>query len=93
MVSYNKLRLFRRGMFGSKSLAARFKKRGFNYIFLTMADKGHSVTGSPMHDNLDMILWFIDRYVYQGKHWQLDATLKDQNAPVEKGGSVWGVVE
>ncbi|MCD7978612.1 MAG: hypothetical protein LUG51_16280 [Tannerellaceae bacterium] len=91
VVFYNKLRLFRRGMFGSKPLAKRFKKREFNYLFITMKNKGHSVSGSPMHNNLDIIEWFIQNYVYEKKNWQNEGCMKELNTPIEAGGSVWAL--
>lgn len=83
-VQYNNIRLFRKGFFGSKSLAKRFKKRGFIYAFFTIEDKAHSVATSAMANNMEEILWFIKRYVCEGQQLQFDAVLKDKNESVEE---------
>ena len=36
LVHYNKNRFFRLGVFGSKSLAGRFREQGYPYAFYTM---------------------------------------------------------
>lgn len=74
VVTYNKMQLFRKGFFGSKSLARRFRKQGDPYAFFTMEGKKHSVAVSAMNLH-DEIFWFIHRYVYQQKPWQVDASL------------------
>ncbi|HBX46536.1 MAG TPA: alpha/beta hydrolase, partial [Porphyromonadaceae bacterium] len=44
LVPYNQIRFFRMGMFGSKPLAAHFKKHGYPYVFYSMENIGHDVS-------------------------------------------------
>ncbi len=76
VVFYNRLRFFRKGLFGSRSLAKRFEKRGFSYFFLTMDGEGHSVAVTAMTQQLEYLFWFIDYYIYEGKRGQMDSRLR-----------------
>lgn len=72
VVIYNKIKLFNRGMFGSRYLASYFKKQKYPYFFQFVRNMGHEVAGTPMHDNLDEILWFIHTYIAQKKTYQME---------------------
>nr|WP_162988924.1 alpha/beta hydrolase [Pedobacter schmidteae] len=77
VVTYNKVKLFNRGMFGSRYLASHFKKQKYPYYFLFARNMGHEIAGTPMHDNLDEILWFIRNYVEQKKQFQMEVDFND----------------
>lgn len=72
VVVYNKIKLFNRGMFGSRYLANYFKKQKYPYYFRFVRNMGHEVAGTPMHDNQDEILWFIHTYIEQKKPFQME---------------------
>lgn len=72
IVTYNKIKLFNRGMFGSRYLASYFKKQQYPYYFQFVRNIGHEIAGTPMHNNLDEILWFIHNYIEQKKPYQME---------------------
>ena len=78
LVPYNKTRFFRLGVFGSKSLAGRFRKQGYPYAFYTMEEIGHEVSEYPMKEFLPEIEHFIRNFVLDKKQWQLETSLKDK---------------
>ena len=41
---------------------------------------GHEVAASPMEDNLKTILWFLQEYVLNQKHYQIEHTFNDMDA-------------
>ncbi|GAA3936545.1 alpha/beta hydrolase fold domain-containing protein [Chitinophaga oryziterrae] len=77
VVIYNKIRLFNKGFFGSKALAKRFRQKKYPYYFERVEGMGHEVAGSPMKENLDDILWFIDAYVYKKKQYLIEVDFND----------------
>lgn len=76
VVVYNKVKLFNRGMFGSRYLASLFKKQNYPYYFKSVNGIGHDIAGTPMHQNLDDILWFIRTYIEQKKPYQMEVDFK-----------------
>ncbi|SEW36172.1 Acetyl esterase/lipase [Chitinophaga sp. YR573] len=77
VVTYNKIRLFNKGFFGSKALAKKFRQNKYPYYFQRVEGMGHEVAGSPMKENLDDILWFIDTYVYKKKQYLIEVDFND----------------
>ena len=78
LVPYNQTRLFNLGMFGSKSLAKRFKQEGYPYTFYSMQDIGHEVSEYPMMEFLPEIAQFIRDFVFDRKQWMIDVNFKDK---------------
>ena len=78
LVPYNKTRFFKLGVFGSKSLAKRFKEQGYPYTFYTMEGIGHDVSEYPMTEFLPEIEQFIRNFVFDKKQWMLEIYLKDK---------------
>lgn len=72
VVVYNKIKLFNRGMFGSRYLASYFKKQKYPYYFQLVNNMGHEIAGTPMYDNQNEILWFIRTYIEQKKPYQIE---------------------
>jgi len=66
------------GVFGSKSLAGRFREQGYPYAFYTMEEIGHEVSEYPMKEFLPEIEHFIRNFVLDKKQWQLETSLKDK---------------
>jgi acetyl esterase len=77
LVTYNKIQLFRKGFFGSKFLARTYKKHKYPYYFQRVEGMGHEVASSPMNNNLDDILWFIDTYIVKKKQYLIEVDFND----------------
>lgn len=80
VVVYNKRRLFNKGFFGSNYLACRFRKKGYPYYYRRVYGRGHEIAGLPMHENLNDITWFLDKFVIHHKPWQIEYNYKDMQA-------------
>lgn len=78
LVPYTQTRFFKLGVFGSKSLAKRFKEQGYPYTLYTMENIGHDVSEYPMKDFLPEIEQFIQDFIFDKKQWMLDINLKDK---------------
>jgi Phospholipase/Carboxylesterase. len=78
LVPYDNTRLFKIGMFGSKSLTKRFRQEGYPYLFYSMEDIGHAVAEYPMQDFLPEIENFINDFVFDRKQWMIDIRFKDK---------------
>jgi len=77
LVPYNKVRLLNRGFFGSKYLARTFRKKEYPYYFQYVQNMGHEIAGTPMTENLPDILWFIENYIINKKHYFMEVNFKD----------------
>lgn len=77
LVPYNRTRFFRLGMFGSKSLAERFRNEQYPYIFYSMENIGHDVAEYPMKEFLPEIEQFITDFVFDDKKWMIDIRFND----------------
>lgn len=77
LVPYDNTRFFKLGMFGSKSLAKRFRNERYPYIFYIMEDIGHEVSEYPMRDFLPEIEQFIIHLVFDRKQWMQEIRFKD----------------
>lgn len=84
LVPYNKIRFFKKGMFGSKALAKQFKKKSHPYTFYTMEGIGHEVSEYPMESFLEEVNYFIQHFVNGKEEWLLDINLKDNNRKPDK---------
>lgn len=77
LVPFNSTRLFNVGMFGSRSLAKRFREERYPYTFYIMEDVGHEVSDYPMREFLPEIEQFITDFVFDRKQWMRDIRFKD----------------
>jgi len=77
LVPYNKLRLFNMGMFGSKSIAKRFRKEKYPYIFYKMDGLGHEVANFPMTEFTAEVEEFIRDLVLDNKQVMIDIEYDD----------------
>ncbi len=64
-------------MFGSKSLAKRFREEHYPYIFYSMENIGHEVSGYPMEEFLPEIEQFINDMVFDRRQQMIDINYKD----------------
>lgn len=83
-VPYNKIKIFRYGFFGSKYITKRLKKDGFSYYFYSEENTDHVLAGSPMTDNRNEIMAFIDNYIMKKIPLQNKTTVKNMNKPKVK---------
>jgi predicted esterase len=83
LVPYNKIQIFRLGMFGSKPLAAGFKDAGYPYCFATFINHSHEVAGFQM-EQFDAVMWFIDNYIDKGCNWQIDMEINNMDHKIGK---------
>ena len=77
VVPFNKIRLLNRVFYGSKAIAKLFRKNNYPYYFQYEQGMGHEVAGTPMYNNIDDILWFIDRYIYKHKKYLIERNVND----------------
>lgn len=84
LVPYDKIRFFNKGMFGSKTLARKFKKSGYPYCFFSMEGIGHEVSEYPMADYLPEIEQFIQYFVIAHKRQYIDVNIKDDSRKSSK---------
>ena len=83
LVPYNKIQIFRLGMFGSKPLAAGFREAGYPYCFATFINHSHEVAGFQM-EQFDAVMWFIDNYIDKGCNWQIDMEINNLDHKIGK---------
>ena len=83
LVPFNKIQIFRLGMFGSKPLAEGFNDAGYPYCFATFVNHSHEVAGFQM-EQFDAVLWFIENYVDKGCNWQIDMVINDMDHEIGK---------
>lgn len=76
LVPYKSIRCGKLGFFGAKPIIRRFKKFGYPYQAYRYEGLGHEVAGLMLHD-FDACNLFINQFILQKKHQQIDATLYD----------------
>jgi len=83
LVPYDKIKFFNMGFFGTNSLVERFEKFDYPYMCLRFDSRYHEVAAF-MLTCFDQAQWFIDKYVFQKKNWQIDATVSDPEMDIAK---------
>lgn len=76
LVPYKQIKMFNFGFYGSDKIAGQFKNRHYAHKIIRFTDEGHTVA-ARYFTNYDEILWFIERYVNQGGHYEIDETYFD----------------
>lgn len=76
LVPYRQIKLFGIGFYGSDRIAAAFRNRHYPHKIIRYTDEGHTVAARYFSD-YEQIGWFIDRYVKQGRHLEIDETFSD----------------
>ena len=77
-VIYNKRAVFRKGMYGSKSLAKVFKKKSYPFMFVSYKDIKHKVATFTRFEAQDQICDFIDKAVTDNYHNEIDIMIQDK---------------
>lgn len=83
-VPYGKKKIFRFGLFGSEYLAKRYDKNDFPYWFYSEENIDHKVAVSPMTDNLEDMMSFIRKYVFEGRKLQSETVVSSPDLPKAK---------
>lgn len=78
IVAYNKVSIFRKGMYGTKSLVKVFEKNDYPYMVVRYEGMHHRVSSFPRFEAQDQICDFVDRVVADKYHNELDITIKDK---------------
>jgi predicted esterase len=79
IVPYNKIRFFNRGFYGSSSIANTFRENKYPYFIYREEGLGHEVALLPMYYSIPEILDFLDKFVKQGKKYQVDLSFDDED--------------
>jgi predicted esterase len=79
LVTYDKIRFFNKGFYGSSHIAKIFRKSKYPYYIYREAGMGHEVAITPADYNQTEILWFLREYVVNRKSYQLDVTFDNLN--------------
>jgi predicted esterase len=66
-VPYRKVSLFGIGFYGSKYITRQLNKLDSPYWFYSAEYVDHSLAGTPLYEQLDLIMQFIQDYVIEGK--------------------------
>lgn len=72
-VPYDKASVMGVGFFGSKYVTGQLKRLDAPYYFYSAQYVDHSLAATPLHDQCDLILQFIDEYVVRGERVQIEA--------------------
>lgn len=78
LVTYKSIRFGKLGFFGAKPLIKSFQKHDYPYMAYRYEGLGHEVAGLMLH-NSDITDWFIQQYVVNKQHKQIDADILDKN--------------
>ncbi len=76
LVTYKQIKFFGTGFYGSDKIAKKFKDSHYAHKIIRFTDEGHTVA-ARYFDNYDEILWFYEKFVKQGKHYEIDETYYD----------------
>ena len=81
--SWKRLSNLKLGFFGTDPLVERFEKFDYPYMCLRFDSRFHEVA-SFMNTCYDQTLWFINKFVFEKKNWQIDATVSDPEMDIAK---------
>jgi hypothetical protein len=70
-VPYNKASVFGIGFYGSKYITRQLNKLDSPYWFYSAEYADHSLAGTPLYEQLDLIMQFIQDYVIEGKRLRI----------------------
>jgi hypothetical protein len=75
-VPYNKASVFGIGFYGSKYITRQLNKLDSPYWFYSAEYVDHSLAGTPLYEQLDLIMQFIRDYVIEGKHLRIQTDVE-----------------
>jgi len=74
LVTYEQVKLFGIGFYGSDRVARQFAKKHYPYMIMRFTDEGHSVA-ARYFTNYEHIGWFIENMVLGGRRYEIDMTI------------------
>ena len=80
-VPYNKASIMGIGFYGSKYIAKKLKKENGAYYFYSAAYVDHTLAGTPLFEQCDLIMQFIQDYVLDGEKLQTTAEVRCTTTP------------
>lgn len=80
-VPYDKASFMGIGFYGSKYIVKQLKRVGVPYYFYSAEYVDHSLAGTPLFEQCDLIMQFITDYVLGGKQLQTTAEVHDMALP------------
>ena len=83
LVTYDKIQIFKLGLFGTNALVERFEKFDYPYMCIRFGNRYHEVAAF-MNTCFDQTLGFIEQFVRQKKNWQIDITVTDPDMDIAK---------
>ena len=83
LVTYDKIQIFKLGLFGTNALVERFEKFDYPYMCIRFGNRYHEVAAF-MNTCFDQTLGFIEQFVRQKKNWQIDITVTDPDLDIAK---------
>lgn len=78
IVIYNRISIFRMGMYGTKSLVKVFEKSDYPFMVVRYKGLRHKVATFPRFEAQNQICDFMDSVVADKYHNELDITIKDK---------------
>lgn len=78
IVVYNKFAVFRKGMYGTKSLVKVFKRKNYPFMVVRYEGLKHKVASFTRFEAQDQICDFVDMAVYGNFHNEVDLTIRDK---------------
>lgn len=76
LVTYKQIKFFGTGFYGSDKIVDVFKNNHYAHKIIRFVDEGHAVAARYFSD-YEEIIWFYERYVKQGRHYEIDETFYD----------------
>ncbi|MDD6209974.1 MAG: alpha/beta hydrolase [Bacteroidales bacterium] len=77
MVFYKGMRLNNDILLGSNNLADLFALEGYPYYIKRYKGMGHEIAKIPLREDLNEVVWFIRKYVFEGRRYKIDVTFDD----------------
>ncbi len=86
LVNYNQIKFFNIGFFGTNALVKRFEKFDYPYSAIRYEGCGHEIA-NQMLPNIDVVVDFIQKYVFEKRFLQSDCTIFDPSIDPGEYGS------
>lgn len=83
-VPFDRIKIFRRGFFGSKYIADKYEKHNFPYSLYVEENGNHKLAVDPMTKNQDEIRTFLKKCVEEEQMLQINTKVENMERPVEK---------
>ena len=84
LVPYGKIKLFRKGFFGSSEIVKVFQKKNFPYMMIHYENRVHDVASYTIKD-IELTDWFIKEYVINQRALHIEVTQKDDDYTIPDG--------